>query len=114
MNWSEDASDGRAMSAGDDEKENFKPSVRSTGLRWLMLVFGCAFLMGSYYSYDIPASLSVYLGEDPYKWDSKQVALMYSVYSFPNMILPLFGGVLLDKIGIKVGLMLFTTVNTVG
>jgi hypothetical protein len=30
------------------------------------------------------------------------------------MVLPLFGGVLLDKIGIKVGLMIFTTVNTLG
>lgn len=78
-----------------------KMSVRSTSLRWLMLVFGCAFLMGSYYSYDIPGATSVYLGEAPLLWGPTQVALMYSVYSFPNMILPLFGGVLLDKIGVK-------------
>lgn len=29
--------------------------IRQTNLRWLMLTFGCAFLMGSYYCYDIPA-----------------------------------------------------------
>ena len=31
--------------------------VRQTGLRWLMLAFGCLFLMGSYFCYDNPAPL---------------------------------------------------------
>lgn len=39
---------------------------------------------------------------------------MYVVYSFPNMILPLLGGVFLDKIGIKIGLMMFTIILTIG
>ena len=39
---------------------------------------------------------------------------MYSVYSFPNMILPLLGGILMDKIGVKTGLMIATTLVTIG
>jgi MFS family permease len=32
----------------------------------------------------------------------------------PNMILPIFGGLFLDKIGIRSGLLLFTIVLTIG
>jgi MFS family permease len=68
-----------------------------------MLVFGCFFLMGSYYCYDNPAALSTYLEDSTNTWylSTKQVAVFYSVYSLPNVVLPLFGGILLDKIGIK-------------
>jgi hypothetical protein len=66
LNPSEDL-DSNGVMAGEFEAEigmdgpRKKTTIRSTGLRWLMLVFGCWFLMGSYYCYDIPASLSVYL-----------------------------------------------------
>jgi MFS family permease len=39
---------------------------------------------------------------------------MYTVYSIPNVALPLFGGMFLDKIGIRVGLMLFTVTVLAG
>lgn len=39
---------------------------------------------------------------------------MYIVYSVPNTVLPLFGGIFLDKIGIRIGLLMFTTVLTFG
>ena len=35
--------------------EDNKPSIRKSGLRWVMLAFGCLFLMGSYFCYDNPA-----------------------------------------------------------
>ena len=40
--------------------------------------------------------------------------MLYTVYSMPNMILPIFGGLFLDKIGIRSGLLLFTTILTIG
>jgi len=81
-----------------------------------MLVFGCFFLMGNYFCYDNPATLSIFL-TDPngkYNLTNAQVALFYSIYSLPNMVLPLFGGVMIDKIGIKLSLMIFTTIVTIG
>mmetsp|Transcript_32062 Transcript_32062/g.42511 ORF Transcript_32062/g.42511 Transcript_32062/m.42511 type:complete len:81 (-) Transcript_32062:1146-1388(-) len=39
---------------------------------------------------------------------------LFSIYSFPNMILPLLGGIFIDKIGIRLGLILFTVVLTAG
>jgi|ERR1712166_179545 len=97
-----------------DGEEEDKPSIRNGKLRWLMLVFGCFFLMGSYFCFDIPASLGPYFKKPPYNYGSKQIALMYSVYSFPNTVLPLVGGVLIDKIGVKISLVGFTTILTIG
>ena len=57
--------------------------------------------MGSYFCYDNPAVMETTLEDPPYNLKPSQYSLLYSVYSIPNMVLPLFGGVFLDKIGIK-------------
>jgi MFS family permease len=46
--------------------------------------------------------------------DSFHYSLLYTVYSLPNMVLPIFGGIFLDKIGIRSGLLLFTFILTIG
>ena len=78
-----------------------------------MLVMACCFLLGSYYSYDIPGvienEMESYYDIGPAEW-----SLFYTVYSIPNMVLPFFGGLLLDIIGIRFGLILFTAINTFG
>jgi MFS family permease len=40
--------------------------------------------------------------------------LLYSVYSFPNIILPFFGGYLVDFIGVRFGIILFSTLICLG
>lgn len=40
--------------------------------------------------------------------------MLYSIYSYPNCVLPLFGGIFLDAIGIRKGLILFTIILTIG
>jgi len=40
--------------------------------------------------------------------------MFYSIYSYPNCILPLFGGIFLDAVGIRKGLILFTIILTIG
>ena len=39
---------------------------------------------------------------------------LYSAYSYPNIILPLFGGILIDLIGIYYGLLILSLLWTVG
>ena len=39
--------------------------------------------------------------------------LLYTIYAFPNIILPFFGGVLVDKFGTRVTLMGFGILITV-
>jgi len=40
--------------------------------------------------------------------------MMYIIYSLPNTVLPLAGGIFLDIIGIRVGLLMFTIILTIG
>jgi MFS family permease len=78
-----------------------------------MLFMACCFLLGSYFCYDNPGPIESQL-EDDFHIDSTQYSLLYTVYSMPNMVLPIFGGVFLDKIGIRSGLLLFTCILTLG
>ena len=43
-----------------------RSGARGSWLRWLLLTFGCFFLFGSYYCYDIPSALAIYLKKEPY------------------------------------------------
>lgn len=78
-----------------------------------MLIMACSFLLGSYYCYDIPAVLEQEI-EDEFDVDATQWSLLYTVYSIPNMVLPFFGGMFLDKVGMRFGLILFTAILTLG
>ena len=40
--------------------------------------------------------------------------MLYSVYSVPNIVLPLIGGVFLDKVGLTNGLIITMTLVTAG
>jgi MFS family permease len=40
--------------------------------------------------------------------------MLYSIYSLPNMILPLFGGLLIDILGIRFCVTIFTFVLVIG
>jgi MFS family permease len=40
--------------------------------------------------------------------------LLYSVYSIPNIILPLFGGYLIDNCGVRMNIMLFASLLVLG
>lgn len=73
----------------------------------------CFFLLGSYFCYDIPGVLEKEV-ETEFGVSATQWSLLYTVYSMPNMVLPFFGGLMLDSIGYEVGLIVFTTVLTIG
>jgi MFS family permease len=66
-----------------------------------MLAAGCLFLMGSYFCYDNPTPLKVFLQDPPFDLSETQWSFLFSIYSFPNMVLPLFGGIFIDKVGIR-------------
>lgn len=100
MNASSPGSEMQSDTEGGDGAPK-KKLIRQTGWRWLMLTFGCFFLMGSYFCFDNPAPLKNTLEKPPFDLSEAQWSGLYSIYSFPNMILPLFGGIFIDKIGIR-------------
>ena len=90
--------------SNDEAEEAYTPQkklVRQTNLRWVMLAMACCFLMGSYFCYDNPAPLKSRLIAPPFDLSDLQFNELYSIYSFPNMVLPIIGGVLMDKLGVR-------------
>lgn len=74
-------------------------------------------VFGNYYCYDIPAALNVplrdWLGSDynTFQW---QLNLLYTVYSLPNVFLPLLGGYLVDRLGSSRMIIIFSTTIMLG
>lgn len=62
---------------------------------------------------DNPAALKSKL-EKELDMNSIQFNLLYSVYSFPNIILAFFGGALVDRFGTNITLISFVTIITIG
>jgi len=78
------------------------PSKPGSRLKWTVLALSCIMMLGSYYCFDIPSAIKTqihdYMGTDSEDYE-KDFALMYSLYAFPNIILPFFGGYFVDTFG---------------
>lgn len=92
-------------------------------LKWRLLIFGCILTFGSYYIYDFPGSIG--MGHDGsieaffYKKGKVYTNIMnqslYSVYSWPNTVLAIFGGLLIDKyLGLRKAMLLFCSLVFLG
>lgn len=95
------------------EQPTKKEDLRATKARWVVLFFISVVSIGSYFCYDNPSALQTQL-TDIFDINTFEYTILYSVYSLPNIILPLFGGFFIDKIGIRVGLLLFSSLVAVG
>eukprot|EP00494_Astrolonche_serrata_P033097 UN33366 len=70
-------------------------------------------MFGNYYCYDNPTALAKPL-KAKLDMSNVQYNLLYSVYSLPNTVLPLLGGVFVDQIGVYKCLVIFMTCLCVG
>jgi MFS family permease len=70
---------------------------------------------GNYYIYDNPSALKPYL-QNAFKGGLTEAkfSLLYSVYSFPNVILPFVGGYLVDRYGAYNSTILFAVFVLLG
>lgn len=53
---------------------------------------------------DQPNALSSYINDEMTGGSSFKYNMLYSMYSYPNIILPFFSGVMIDKLGLKTSL----------
>eukprot|EP00347_Sterkiella_histriomuscorum_P023550 403334216 len=97
----------------DDVQQDSKKSFRNSYWRWIVLTFSCVMMMGSYFCYDNPGPIEITLEKD-LSISQTQFSLLYSVYAYPNIILPIFGGILLDYIGIRLGMVIFSGIILIG
>ena len=84
------------------------------GFRYLILLLLCVVKMGMVYSIDLPAALERTI-INVMRVDITQYELLYSLYSWPSVVLVLIGGVLIDRVfGLRLGLLLFVTIACIG
>ena len=82
-------------------------------LRWLILVLMGLVIFGSYFAYDAVSPVADYIMKGM-SISSAQFGLLFSVYSLPNIIMVLLGGILLDIIGIRKAGAIFAALCTIG
>eukprot|EP01017_Pseudomicrothorax_dubius_P025115 TRINITY_DN2680_c0_g3_i1.p1 TRINITY_DN2680_c0_g3~~TRINITY_DN2680_c0_g3_i1.p1 ORF type:complete len:481 (-),score=131.68 TRINITY_DN2680_c0_g3_i1:93-1535(-) len=88
-------------------------------LRFVILLIACLVLFSDYYCIDIPAVLKSAFLSQIGVMDANANAeyifdLFYSVYSFPNIVLPFLGGLLVDRLGDRVMTIVFSLLLTAG
>mmetsp|Transcript_2194 Transcript_2194/g.4888 ORF Transcript_2194/g.4888 Transcript_2194/m.4888 type:complete len:454 (-) Transcript_2194:84-1445(-) len=87
--------------------------VRATPVRFAVLLSAACFMFGNYYFFDQTSATqdalmnSVGMSENTF-------GLLASVYSWPNVILPLFGGMFIDRMGVRIASFFFTTLVLLG
>ncbi|XP_037958170.1 major facilitator superfamily domain-containing protein 1 isoform X2 [Teleopsis dalmanni] len=82
--------------------------------RFIALVFMCLLGFGSYFCYDNPGALQEVFKQD-LNLTTTEFTLIYSIYSWPNVILCFVGGFLIDRIfGIRLGTIIYLFILLIG
>jgi len=88
-------------------------SMRYTGWRFFMLASTAGFMFGNYYFFDQTSATEAAI-KDRTHMSENTFGLLSSVYSFPNVILPLLGGMVIDVFGVRRASLLFTSITLLG
>jgi MFS family permease len=91
---------------------SLKPQPTSF-LRWSALLLISLAMMGNYYIYDSISPLADLL-KTQLGFSDSNIGLLNAIYSFPNIIMVLIGGLLIDRIGTKTSVLIFTALIMIG
>ncbi|MBN2367218.1 MAG: MFS transporter [Calditrichaeota bacterium] len=81
--------------------------------RWLILLFISLAMFGNYYVYDSISPLADLLKAQLGYTDSN-IGLLNAIYSLPNIIMVLIGGIIIDRIGTRKSSILFSSLCMIG
>ncbi|KAJ2953687.1 hypothetical protein O0L34_g1304 [Tuta absoluta] len=82
--------------------------------RFIALILMCFLCFGSYFCYDTPGALADNFKDDSHL-NTSEFALLYSIYSWPNVILCFIGGYLIDRLfGVRLGTIIYMTIVMIG
>ena len=89
-----------------------KPSPPA-GWRWAVLAAISVAMFGNYYAYDavgpVADSLQKMLG-----FSDTQIGTLNAIYSLPNIIMVLIGGIIVDRFGTRLSTLVFATICLIG
>jgi MFS family permease len=99
------------MSASDSATSAERPPPAAW--RWAVLIAVSAAMFGNYYAYDAIApvadSLQRLLG-----FTDTQIGTLNAIYSLPNIILVLVGGIIVDRFGTRLSTLVFAVICALG
>jgi MFS family permease len=95
------------------ENQNLLKPEPSPVFRWIILVFVSLAMFGNYYIYDSISPLADLLVKQLNFTDSN-IGLLQGIYSVPNVIMVLIGGIIIDKIGTRISTFIFTALCLIG
>lgn len=103
----------------EDKENNTTVNTRhNSRLKYVVLVLCCLSLTGDYYCFDNPGALHSSLKKQFSHIKGEEFeymfTLMYSIYSIPNMILPIIGGIMIVKFGNKTMYLVFSSLVMIG
>ncbi|MGD8869397.1 MAG: MFS transporter [Gemmatimonadales bacterium] len=81
--------------------------------RWAVLVVISLAMFGNYYVYDAVSPIADLLKEQLGFTDTN-IGTLNAIYSFPNIVMVLIGGIIIDRIGVKKATFLFGVLCFVG
>jgi MFS family permease len=82
-------------------------------MRWGMLFFTSVAMFGNYYVYDSIAPLADML-RTQLGFSSTQIGTLNAIYSLPNIVMVLIGGVIVDRVGARIATLVFTAICLAG
>jgi len=81
--------------------------------RWLVLVLISLAMFGNYYIYDSVSPLADVL-KSQLGFSDSDIGLLNAIYSIPNIIMVLVGGIIIDRIGTRTSTVIFALLCFVG
>ncbi len=91
----------------------YEKSMPTELYRWLLLVFVSLAMFGNYYVYDSISPLADLLSKQ-LKFSDSDIGLLNAIYSFPNIVMVLLGGIIIDRLGTKISTFIFAFFCMVG
>jgi len=82
-------------------------------LRWTILFFISLAMFGNYYIYDSISPLADVL-KVQLNFSDSNIGMLNAIYSLPNVIMVLIGGIIIDRIGTRKSVFLFTLLVFLG
>src|SRR6187401_3425776 len=85
----------------------------TTGIRWAALIAISVALFGNYYAYDSIGPVADSL-QRLLHYSDTQIGTLNAIYSFPNIVMVLIGGIIVDRFGTRLSTLVFALIALVG
>lgn len=82
-------------------------------IRWIVWLFISLAMFGNYYIYDSISPLADLLKKQ-LNFSDSNIGLLNAIYSFPNIVMVLVGGIIIDRIGTRKSVLIFTSLISIG